>query len=98
MDVVQIHTDSDESVDDIIYELTPSAKQFLANRDAPSCVSPFADTFFTNFITPDALLECSQPKEKKDLMSEMLEQSDEEVANNARHFMADGSTYECTEL
>lgn len=97
MDVVQIHTDSDESVDDIIYELTPSAKQFLANRDAPSCVSPFADTFFTNFITPDALLECSRPKEKKDLMSEMLEQSDEEVANNARHFMAhmNAQSYSC---
>ena len=27
MDVVQIHTDSDESVDDIKYELTPSASE-----------------------------------------------------------------------
>ena len=27
MEVVQVHTDSDESVDDIIYELTPSASE-----------------------------------------------------------------------
>jgi len=27
MGVVQVHTDSDESVDDIIYELTPSASE-----------------------------------------------------------------------
>jgi SAM-dependent methyltransferase len=91
MDVVQILKDSDESVDDIVYELTPSARTFLADRNAAAYSSPFADTFCTNFITPEALLECSRPdpnEEKKDLMSEHLEQNDEEVANNARHFMA----------
>ncbi|KAL7553013.1 hypothetical protein ACHAWF_016258 [Thalassiosira exigua] len=91
MDVVQVREDSDESVDDIVYELTPSAKKFLADRSAASCFSPFADTMCTNFITPDKLLACSRPVEEKDvkgLMVEMLEQNDEEVANNARHFMA----------
>lgn len=89
MDVVEVHTDNDNSVDDIIYKLTPSAVEFLSDRESKSCVSPFIDTFNTNFITPSALLECSKPEdEEKDLMSEMLEQDDEEVANNARHFQA----------
>jgi hypothetical protein len=103
MDVVQILEDSDESVDEIVYKLTPSAKKFLADRSAASCFSPFADTFCTNFITPEALLECSRPvleeEEEKGLMSEMLEQDDEEVANNARHFMAhmNAQSYCCAE-
>ena len=89
MDVVEIAKDSDYSVDDIVYRLTPSAKTFLADRNELACVSPFVDTFTTNFISPDALLESSLPAdEKKDIMSEHLEQDDETVANNARHFMA----------
>jgi len=89
MDVVQVVKDSDDSVDDIVYGLTPSAQTFLSNRKDLACVSPFVDTFTTNFITPEALLECSLPAdEKKDIMSEHLEQDDETVANNARHFMA----------
>ena len=87
MDVAEIYVDNDDSVDDIIYKLTPSAIEFLSDRNNTSSVSPFVDTFHTNFITPEALLECSRPEEKKDLMSEMLEENDEEVANNARHFM-----------
>jgi hypothetical protein len=99
MDVVQVLKDSDESVDDIVYELTPSARKFLADRTSPSCFSPFADTMGTNFITPEALLGCSRPEEKKDLMSEMLEQDDKEVAHNARHFMAhmNAQSYCCAE-
>lgn len=88
MDVVQILHDDDDSVDDVVYELTPSARTFLADRNAEACTSPFADTLCTNFITPEALLECSRPEEKKDIMSEHLDQDDEEVPNNARHFMA----------
>ena len=53
----------------------------------------------SNFTTPETLLECSRPVEKKDLMSEMLEQDDEEVANNARHFMShmNAQSYCCAE-
>ena len=85
--VVQVLQDSEESVDDIVYELTPSAREYLSDRDAGACFSPFVDTMTNNFTTPESLLECSRPEETKDLMSEHLEQSDEEVANNARHFM-----------
>jgi hypothetical protein len=82
MGVVKVVKDSDNSVDEILYGLTASAKTY-------ACVSPFIDTFQTNFITPDALLEsCLKGDEKKDIMSEHLEQDDETVANNARHFMA----------
>ena len=97
MDVVQILQDSDQSVDDITYELTPSARQFLSNRETDACTSPFIDTFTTNFITPEALLGYFRPEEKKDLMSEHLEQSNEEVANNARHFMKhmNAQSYSC---
>lgn len=89
MDVVEILKDSDDCVDEIVYGLTPSAETFLSDRNDLACVSPFVDTFTTNFITPKALLECSLPgDEKKDIMTEHLEQDDETVANNARHFMA----------
>ncbi|KAL7459745.1 hypothetical protein ACHAWC_011478 [Mediolabrus comicus] len=88
MDVVKVVKDSDNSVDEILYGLTASAKTYLSDRKTSACVSPFIDTFQTNFITPDALLEsCLKGDEKKDLMSEHLEQDDETVANNARHFM-----------
>ena len=89
MDVVKVVKDSDDSVDEILYGLTASAKTYLSDRKTSACVSPFIDTFQTNFITPDALLEsCLKGDEKKDIMSEHLEQDDETVANNARHFMA----------
>lgn len=80
-------------------DLNYSSEKFLSDRSATSTVSPFADTLTSNFITPEALLECSRPVEKKDLMSEMLEQDDEEVANNARHFMAhmNAQSYCCAE-
>ena len=87
MDVVQIVQDNDGSVDEIIYELTPSAREFLSDRSSNSTFSPFADTLCTNFITPEALLESSRPEEKKDIMSQHLEQDDESEENNARHFM-----------
>jgi hypothetical protein len=88
MDVVKVVKDSDNSVDEILYGLTASAKTYLSDRKTSACVSPFIDTFQTNFITPDALLEsCLKGDEKKDLMSEHLEQDDETVANIARHFM-----------
>ena len=76
MDVVQVLQDSEESVDDIVYELTPSAREYLSDRDAGACFSPFVDTMTNNFTTPESLLECSRPEETKDLMSEHLEQSD----------------------
>lgn len=99
MDVVQVLDDSDESVDEIVYELTPSAKKFLGDKNAPANFSPFADTLCNNFTTPESLLECSRPEEKKDKMSEMLEESDEEAANSARHFMAhmNAQSYCCAE-
>jgi len=86
-------------VDDIVYELTPSAVKFLADKNAKSYFGTFAETLTTNFITPDALLECARPQEKKDIMSEHLEQNDEEVANNARHFMnhMNSQSYCCAE-
>ena len=87
MDVVQVLQDSDESVDDVVYELTPSAREYLSDRNAAACFSPFVDTMTNNFTTPESLLECSRPQEKKDLMTEHLEESDEDIANNARHFM-----------
>eukprot|EP00984_Skeletonema_dohrnii_P035986 scaffold36452_cov150-Skeletonema_dohrnii-CCMP3373.AAC.1 len=37
MDVVQVVKDSDDSVDDIVYGLTPSAKTFLSNRKDLAC-------------------------------------------------------------
>ena len=52
-------------------------------------------------MTPEALLECSifRPTDevKKDIMSEHLEQNDEEVATNARHFMKhmNAQSYSC---
>jgi len=96
LDVVQIVIDSPDSVDDIVYELTPTATTFLSDQNSTCNFTPFADTFTTHFITPEALLECSLDHghghghghvEKKDIMSEHLEQKDEDVATNARHFM-----------
>jgi len=99
MNVVQIKEDSDESVDDIVYDLTPAAVKFLADNKSKSFFGTFAETLTTNFITPDALLECARPQEKKDIMSEHLEQNDDEVANNARHFMnhMNSQSYCCAE-
>ena len=34
MEVVQVHTDSDESVDDIVYDLTPSASELVSMNDS----------------------------------------------------------------
>ena len=73
--------------------------KFLADKHSKSFFGTFAETLTTNFITPDALLECARPQEKKDIMSEHLEQNDEEVANNARHFMnhMNSQSYCCAE-
>ena len=87
MEVVQVLHDSDESVDDVVYELTPSAQEYLSDRNSAACFSPFVDTMTNNFTTPESLLECSRPQEKKDLMTEHLEENDEDIANNARHFI-----------
>ncbi|EJK51496.1 hypothetical protein THAOC_29325, partial [Thalassiosira oceanica] len=86
-------------VDDIVYDLTPAAVKFLADNKSKSFFGTFAETLTTNFITPDALLECARPQEKKDIMSEHLEQNDDEVANNARHFMnhMNSQSYCCAE-
>jgi len=75
------------------------SEKFLSDRSATSTFNPFADTMCGNFTTPETLLQCSRPVEKKDLMSEMLEQDDEEVANNARHFMShmNAQSYCCAE-
>lgn len=86
MNVVQINCDSEESVDDIAYELTPAARMFLADR-APSYFSPFADTLTTNFITPERLLDACHPETSGSIMQDHLDQNDVQVANNARHFM-----------
>lgn len=80
-------------------DLNYSSEKFLSDRSATSTFSPFADTMCSNFTTPETLLDCSRHVEKKDLMSEMLEQDDEEVANNARHFMShmNAQSYCCAE-
>ena len=39
MDVVQVLQDSDESVDDVVYELTPSAREYLSDRSSATCFS-----------------------------------------------------------
>lgn len=87
MDVVQILEDSDESVDDIVYKITPSAKKFLADQSAATFFS-LGDVMCAQFTTPEALLEGSRPMEKKDRMSEMLEGDDDEMADSARRFTA----------
>lgn len=88
MDVVQVIQDSNESVDDIVYGLSPSAEIYLANRSAESTFSPFADMVTKGYITPEALLDSARlMDDKKDIMSEHLEEGDEAVANNARDFM-----------
>jgi len=87
LEVVHVFKDDDDSVDEIEYEITPAARVFLSDRASPAVTSPFLDTFKTNFITPEALLQYSRPAEGQDLMSAHLEESDEQVASNARHFM-----------
>jgi len=95
--------DSDDSVDEIAYELTPSAAKFLGDPNSPAYTSPFVQTFSTNFITPQSLLECSRPRVDatpgKDIMSEHLEESDEDMTNDARHFMKhmNAQSYSCAE-
>jgi hypothetical protein len=100
MKVVSVYIDDDDSVDDIQYILTDNANKYFGNPDSSSYVSPFIDTFTTNFITPDALLRCARPEHDEDgtdIMTEHLEQSNEEETNNARHFMKhmNAQSYSC---
>ena len=99
MDVVKVIEDDENSVDEIEYGLTSSAHMFLSDRSSAAVTSPFIDTFNTNFITPQRLLDCSRRVEQTDIMSEHLAQDDDAVANNARHFMKhmNAQSYSCAQ-
>jgi hypothetical protein len=98
MGVVVVRRDSDESVDLITYALSAAAHKFFGNYDQTMSTKCFCQSFTTNFITPEKLLDCCK-SEKKDVMSEHLEESDEQQANNARNFMRhmDSQSWSCAE-
>lgn len=103
LDVVVVQTDNDISVDNIVYNLSPSAQIFFADYDQPWSTKPFCQSLTTNFITPERLLECSKLSIDKDdtkgVMVEHLQESDEQKANNARGFMRhmDSQSWSCAQ-
>jgi len=98
MGVVVVTTDNEYSVDDIVYNLSAGALKFFGDYDQKFSTKAFCQSFTTNFVTPAKLLECSKT-EKKDIMSEHLEESEEQKANNARGFMRhmDSQSWSCAD-